>query len=263
MKLFISIFVYLFTIQAHAVGLSAFRANNESFEDARHRALLEKQLKTGDFTYSLFYNRRFSAEGQKMPVDQLNVTSVPQIEADVLNKLFIYLRDSKFLKSKSQERRATWLYPDDGCYARAGIMSLNTEAITPVAPSKIFVFGDLNVKTPNTMSGWVTWWYHVAIAYNVNGEQYVIDPAIEPTRPLLMLEWLRAMNQDVSKLRVSLCHKDTYDPDSSCDRPRPFEPTDIYREQNMFLPLEWDRLLDLGRDPEVELGELPPWKAAL
>jgi hypothetical protein len=30
-------------------------------------------------------------------------------------------------------------------------------------------------------------------------------------------------------------------------------------QQKYFLEYEWERLIDLGRKPELELGDSPPW----
>lgn len=69
-------------------------------------------------------------------------------------------------------------YPDDGCYARAHKMSilLEQEGIISV---KTFLTGDLRLDTPNSPSGFVTWWYHVvpSVMSKNSKKLIVFDPA--------------------------------------------------------------------------------------
>jgi hypothetical protein len=42
-------------------------------------------------------------------------------------------------------------------------------------PGKIFAFGNLRVRTPNSVRGVVGWWYHVAPMVNESGRLWVLD----------------------------------------------------------------------------------------
>lgn len=175
---------------------------------------------------------------------------------DILLERFEALRDARLLSSHS--RRATWLYPDDGCYARAAIaIKASFESYYPV-PHKVFAFGNLRVKTSNSPRGVVGWWYHVAPIVEVHDIKYVLDPAIEPTRPLELTEWLSRMGKP-AKMKVSICLSGTYSPGDNCEKETDGLEKRAERAQTHFLTLEWNRLARLGRDAELELGEHPPW----
>lgn len=259
-KVFFTVLLAIHTI-AEANGLSAKRYENESYEEAKVRVTFELGLFHPQLEKSQpFYNANLSAERQKQSLSNLSFESVTEVSREELNRLFTYLRDTPFLESVPFNRRATWLYPDDGCYARAALMSLHYTEVTQAEPSKIFAFGDLRVQTPNSLDGFVTWWYHVAIAYRVENQVYVLDPSVDPTGPLLLKEWSRRISPQPQSTKFSLCTKDAYDPDSNCFAQNQSNPSRTYYEQRFFLSPEWDRLLELGRSPEHELGSFPPWQ---
>src|SRR5690606_38024642 len=60
-----------------------------------------------------------------------------------LQKAFSYVRDLRFLSDNVNNlmRRSTWLYPDDGCFARSAMMV--GQLASQVQLAKIFVFGEL------------------------------------------------------------------------------------------------------------------------
>ncbi len=79
-----------------------------------------------------------------------------------------------------------FLYPDDGCWARAHEMyrlMLNTGVVS----KKVWIYGSLHVKTKNSPNCQVFWGWHVAPTVCVNGsgwlgwlfrKEKVIDPAL-------------------------------------------------------------------------------------
>ncbi len=92
----------------------------------------------------------------------------------------------------------TFLYPDDGCYARAHkICHLMSEEYGE-DPEKIWIYASawplssLNVQTANHPSCEITWRYHVAPTLEVNTdsgiEKWVIDPSLF-TRAVTENEW--------------------------------------------------------------------------
>lgn len=205
-----------------------------------------------------------TAENAKVKFDQLDEKQVKTWTGSVdFETYFKNIRDERFLKKNpSFPRRLTWLYPDDGCYARAEIASQKSLAYDFSGGSKVFVFGDLTVKTSNSSSGSVSWWYHVAVAYRANDVVYIVDPAINPDQPLRLETWLSTMG-DVHQLEVSICNANTYQPESECN-PKISAPSNYaYNDIEEFLQLEWQRLQELGRIPHNELGENPPWKRSL
>ena len=195
----------------------------------------------------------------------VNVKALPaatewETEA-VMKARFNRFRDERFLTSDTKPdfaRRSSWLYPDDGCFARAALAIRNLSHWSYPVPKKVFAFGDLTVNTPNAIDGAVTWWYHVAPLVEVKGQKYVLDPAIEPHRPLKLEEWLAAMNSDPSSIEVQICESGTYSPGDDCAKVTDGQEDYAIADQKNFLDQEWQRLLDLKREPDQELGEHPP-----
>jgi Glutaminase len=195
----------------------------------------------------------------------LALTGLPQWSSrKELTEHFHFVRDERFLKSMSQPefmRRPSWLYPDDGCYARATMAVMRLAQANKVLPKKIFVFGDLVVDSPNAKRGQVLWWYHVAPVIQVEGEVYVIDPAIRPEAPMRLLSWLSSMSPAPERLEVAICEAGAYTPSGRCAQPYVGNNEEALREQTYFLDYEWRRLVELKRSPEKELGQHPPWSA--
>lgn len=189
---------------------------------------------------------------------QVSMQTLPSL--DVLNELFSRVRDRRILRSDQDfPRRPSWMYPDDGCYARAEVASqlLIQEGYRP---SKIFAYGNLRVQTKNSENGFVEWWYHVVVGYRVGSINYVLDPAIDPTRPLTLKEWISKMKlESDDRVEISVCDSSAITPDSLCQGSRDYGLDYAKDLQDPFLDSEWSRLLSLKRDPKVELGMKPPW----
>ncbi|MCB0378695.1 MAG: hypothetical protein KDD33_09400, partial [Bdellovibrionales bacterium] len=173
------------------------------------------------------------------------------------------LRDLRFMDTnpKSEDdplRRITWLYPDDGCYYRAGLFVDKARELGFEAPSRVFVFGNLTVKTNNHPDGEVSWWYHTAPIVRLGSEVFVLDPAIQPQEPLPIADWILTQVPKLSEVSVSYCSGDTYGPHSACD-PSQLLTSESVSRSLYFFQWEWDRQEDLGRDPEKVLGDEPPW----
>lgn len=188
----------------------------------------------------------------------LDPSRIPEVSREELALRFQEIRDARPLKDgENRDRRLTWLYPDDGCYARAEIAVHLLESSRRAVPLKVFAFGNLSVKTENHPHGWISWWYHVAPVLRVEGIAYVLDPAIEPRRPLSVDEWIARMGD--GPIGVSYCASHAYDPDSPCATSETSQKNRAVRDVSPFLGSEWNRLLEMGRDPAAELGEHPPW----
>jgi len=181
-----------------------------------------------------------------------------------LQSLFERVRDFRFTTTRHDPgflRRISWLYPDDGCYMRAAIANYNLHYYFGVTiPNKVFAFGDLTVKTPNTRTGATSWWYHVAPIVQVKGQFYVLDAAIEPRYPLKLQDWLSRMSGgQPNRLEVAVCGSGTYMPADDCSQISDRIEQRAHGDQPYFFELEWERLEELGRDPRKELGDEPPW----
>ncbi|WP_413585786.1 protein-glutamine glutaminase family protein [Bdellovibrio sp. HCB274] len=258
MKL-VSVFIYLLwslSVVAHA-GLSSQRFPNESFQDAKTRNLsIASILSASDLTAS-----NASPENLSVPLRDLEISQLPNAgNLKNLNTHFQFIRDSFFMQDGSHPRRLTWLYPDDGCYARAELAAEKLVELKKSIPKKVYAFGNLRARTDNSPNGWVEWWYHVAVTYQVDGVAYVLDPALNPYQPMTLVQWGKAIGDTDGTVRYSICSKDTFDPDDACNNPNPVNEDFAANEQRDFFPFEWERLIELGRNPEKELGNQPPWR---
>lgn len=234
-----------------AQGISARRLPGEDWKVAAKREL-QGRIQAHD-----------SAENVAGPVDRLGIEGVPEIgDARKLQALFERARDERFLVWRKRPdflRRSTWLYPDDGCFARAALFNQNFAAWNEVRPMKLFVFGNLRVETENSPTGEVTWWFHVVPVVSNGSELIVLDPAISPRKPLGVLDWIKTMTSDIKSVAVSVCKTFTYLPADSCGSSQAAAEFEAEFDQKNFLSLEWDRLEKLNRDPVQELGDRPPW----
>lgn len=259
--LLILFFNLLFSVNLHA-GLSPLRYPNEPFHLARNRHLFSLSFDVQGNGGAIPLSRRGSAERVRVEAKKLNWEDVPELQSvEELNSYFYYIRDNRYIETWEPNfpRRPTWLYPDDGCYARAEVAKIELQEKFFTKPKKIFVFGDLIALSNNSPSGKVTWWYHVAPTFRVGKNVYVLDPALESSRPLLLGEWNSRVGGDKTKTYFSICSPEAFDPDSDCDTRHGVDKETALSEQRGFLQSEWDRLIELGRNPDLELGDSPPW----
>lgn len=208
--------------------------------------------------------REGSAYDQANELQSLKIDAVPEVEdQQTLNALFNEIRDERMLQSTQVRflRRATWLYPDDGCFNRAAL-AVQTLKKKNIVPVKIFIFGNLKVKTPYSPSQSVSWWYHVVPSFRIADEVYVFDPAIEAKRPLGLKEWAERMkvSDQNQTLKFTICPHNTYTPYDQCEEAEDPSAEELQMDANHFLRAEFDRLKSLGRDPIKDLGDLPPWR---
>jgi hypothetical protein len=203
-----------------------------------------------------------SAYGVAVPLSRLDLSRAPDWSSDELSETFAKIRDLRFLHTTTLPdflRRISWLYPDDGCFARAQMVNEKVRDWGHDVPKRLFIFGNLAVKTPNAPGGAVYWWYHVVPAVEVEGSPFVIDAAIDPERPLPLNDWILSQARSLSSVRLALCDGVGYDPSSTCRGSDEGNSSRAMRDQRRFLTLEWNRLVRLGRDPRRELGDSPPW----
>lgn len=188
--------------------------------------------------------------------------ATPWESEEIMLERFKEFRDLRFTSVPSRPdfaRRSSWMYPDDGCFARAALAVRNLSQHNYPAPKKVFAFGDLEVMTSNSQSGSVSWWYHVAPLVQIGTQKYVLDPAIHPAGPLKLEEWLAKMNTNPASIEVAICESGTYTPGDDCTKLSDGKEEGALSDQTYYLEAEWERIQSLGRDPERELGEFPPW----
>jgi hypothetical protein len=239
--------------------VSASRAADESFENASARAQEEFESRGG----SLFPGvTPWSAAKRAVDADLSDVPAWGGVGE--VRTAFETVRDERFLPSPHDRRflrRDPWLYPDDGCFARAQSAMQQLDGNPRPRPAKLFIFGNLSFRTRYSPQGRVYWWYHVVPAVRADGETYVMDPAIEPNRTLLLREWILRMVNDPAQARISVCDSNAYDPYTACrggtlENARRRASQDVPR----FLSEEWFRVQSLGLDPLRILGNEPPWQ---
>ncbi len=253
-QFFLILITFLFSTKTFA-SVSASRQADESFFQARMRNSVQST--------SQLYLQGSSAWGMAQSFEKLDFSQVADVGSlEKLNHLFIYIRDSKFISKLPlplTERRLSWLFPDDGCYIRAEMVSLFTKQQNLPETYKFFGFGDLAVKSANHPDGVVRWWYHVVPIYRVGNQPYVIDPSIDPKAPMTAEAWKAAMEVERPAEKFSICQPRTVGPEESCTHSRGQSYEHTIRTQINFLDYEWLRLQNLGRNPQVELGDNPPW----
>lgn len=184
-----------------------------------------------------------------------------EMDPVTLQSLFEEVRDLQPLKDENKNpRRLTWLYPDDGCYARSAMAQQQLKTRGQGQFQQIFVFGNLVAETNNHPSGQVNWWYHVVPIIKTSFGTFVFDPALEPNHPLLIDQWIDTIMPHRFDAKASLCAPATYSPEDICKTKGAIkEEAAIHDETEVYLDLEWSRLSNLGRDPKKELGDEPPW----
>lgn len=241
----------IFGLSISAFGHSARRQVGEDWRQASARQRDWRIL------------REDSAQSAAGPYEDLSLEGVPVYsDAKELQSLFEQARDDRFIEWSRRPgflRRSTWLYPDDGCFARAALVNQHFEQWNKVRPMKLFAFGNLHAETDNAPSGSVQWWFHVVPVVSNGKELIVLDPALNPHAPLSMIDWLKRMSRNPKEIMVSLCNTYSYAPEDSCLKAGPNTDAEALSEQKDYLGSEWTRLTNLGRDPEQELGENPPW----
>lgn len=184
-----------------------------------------------------------------------------------VNQAFIYARDLKFLDWSAPNgtpfpRRSTWLFPDNGCFARSDLMVRNLQKMNYPEMKKVFSFGPgkltkyakLGAMTKNHPLGVVAWRYHTAPVVRLGEEYFVLDPSLSFDKPLPLAEWVALQHKTPDQVRVSFCSMGTYNVGAgACKAATPVKLTTVLNEQIKYLAKEWDRLLVLGRDPYAEL----------
>jgi hypothetical protein len=200
--------------------------------------------------------------------------------SDEIKENFEKLRDIRYYTDyevANFRRRISWLYPDDGCWTRAtatikdlfGPFNFSEyKSLNSKRPSKIFAFGNLCVNTANSPFGYVTWWYHTApIVKNTETNlTYVLDPSINPKRPMEVSEWINAISSNTQKCagktngvsKFNICNGYGTAPYSICDSTYNEEIHEMILQTD-YQRYERERQIELGRNPDEVLGDSPPW----
>lgn len=233
-----------FATLSHANSESAYREENTDFTFYEAKVLGEQKI----FQLSTSGG---SAHGRAKLFDEASLPQATKWNGKFLQERFEKIRDEKIVKASNGElKKASWLYPDDGCFARAAIANRNAFHMLYPVPDKVFAFGNLRVKTANSPRGVVGWWYHVAPIVQVGGKKFVLDPAIDHGRPMELIEWLSAMGNP-QKMKVSICKSGSYSPGDSCDKETDGLELRGLQTEKHYLKLEEIRMRTLGRSQEL------------
>ncbi len=260
MKLTLFLFL-IFTSLPSFARYSARRLPNETFEQAVQRyslhTLSDDEVQTqGD----VFMTRVPLSE-----VDEEFKKRIPEFSSlEELEAAFKWSRDERFMTDPSFEhfmRRISWLYPDDGCFARAQVaQKIIREHVPESDLGKVFIFGSLQVETKNSPEGRVSWWFHVVPASRIGDQIWILDAAIDPSKILKLEEWIAHMvPEGDTDFTVNFCKNESYGPGSSCLTPRTMDLEDALNEQSFYLREERNRLIEMNRNADEELGLSPPW----
>lgn len=235
--------------------LSAERQQNETYAQAVH------QFKSKLSSFGLLSKSGTPLDFAK-PVDDIDYSKVPVLTSyKELVQIFNKVRDDRSLFEQgmpSFPRRVSWLYPQDGCFARAAVEGSKMDQFGFTRGYKLFAFGNLSVKTHYAPGGEVNWWYHVSTILGVeNKGYYVLDPAINPNSPTPVKEWYSLMGD--THITGVVCNKYTYSPANSCYESTESADQEGFSDEKYFLQLEWNNVENLGYDPDSILGNNPPW----
>ncbi len=196
-------------------------------------------------------------------LEQIDFSVLQEWSGKQLKEGFRRGRDSLLIPTDTERRRIPWLYPQDGSFVRADILSKVLNKYKFPAVKKLFVFGDLKVNTSNTLDRTVERQFNVVPVISSQGQVYVLDPSVEAKHPLKLADWIDRIAPSLSaenNLTYALCDKNTYKPKtSSCFNAKPVEDTELLSTVRTFLHLEKENIKALGKDPSV-LTDMPPWR---
>lgn len=149
-------------------------------------------------------------------------------------------------------RRGPWLYPANGCYAKAAHVSFLAKQKGLPQPGKIYVYGDLEFDSPYAKNGHRVYWrYHMAAAYLFDDQVFIVDPGMSAT-VLTQQNWLNLISPSPESVRVKYCDENSYSPLSTCVGGRG-NGANLSHVRGILRD-EWSNLRRLGYDPYVLLG---------
>lgn len=240
---------------------SAVRNLNESWKVPLTKYNIEQALKFDIMSPPT----HTSVANSSVAYKDLDVSFIRDFEKsdDEIQVLFETIRNHRFLDDPDVtnfKRRITWLYPTDGCFVRAEFVSKLIKKDNPNAHfQRVFIFGDLEVKTKNSPSGVVGWWYHVAVLIKHDNKTFVIDPSLDVIKPLELIDWVKLQVKDPNDAELAICSDSAYSPSSYCDATQSLSDLEATEVISDYESYERTNLERLKRDPEAELGNNPPW----
>ena len=250
---------------AESATVSPFRFPNETLEESARRS-------------GLTYSPSLSSDKQEPVLDvaeeywSFDPTDVPlwsngsQANLAELTLSFLEIRDQRIYQDTERPgwpRRMAFLFPDDGCHVRAALFNQELEKRGLSRGHKIFAFGSIRIPSSHHPDGEVLWWFHVAPIFKLPEGLYVADPALFPSAPIRLKDWLKflAPDRDLTQLRMVTCDAFAHNPASRCmGGSTGMDKGAIKQHNDELLHYEWVRQERLGRDPVRILGDFPPWR---
>jgi hypothetical protein len=98
-----------------------------------------------------------------------------------------------------------FIFPDDGCWVRAHALTSWLRQVRRIEPGKAWIYGHLQLRTPNHPRCVVTWAFHVAPVVRVgNGydDLLVIDPSVS-ARAVPVADWKAALGDAQAIVQVT------------------------------------------------------------
>lgn len=183
--------------------------------------------------------------------NQLDTSDVPEYASyEEVLEAFEYIRDARFLSYENIDRKIPWLFVKDFCHTRAQIAVDELENAGFQKPKKVFLHGVLDIRNKyfQLKEGEMIW-QHIAPIVNVNGQSYVLDPALSWEKPLSLHDWISTMTVDYEKIMIAVCSGDTYLQTASCNDPQKVSDFQLETDTEWALRFEWNTIKKAGDDP--------------
>ncbi|MES2854848.1 MAG: protein-glutamine glutaminase family protein [Bdellovibrionota bacterium] len=248
------------TVYGEEAAISPAREEDESWETA-----LQSELqKLSNEEISIATSADSVIRSAKIYAEPFDVSRLPEWRHGdaALASVLATLKLERIYKEASRPtflRRATWLYPRDGCYVRASHSAQSCARAGYERPGKIFAFGSLRLVTPFASGGVQYWSYHVAAAYRIGSTAVILDPVLDPHTPLTLSQWIAKMKYRNAAVKVSVCDTWAYGVNHRCLGGTSKAERSFAYHTKKFLPLEWNNVRARGYDPFKVLGDQPPW----
>ncbi len=205
-------------------------------------------------------------------IQDIDFSVIPQWPDNIIADAFKKIRDTRFLIQEASpeiKRRIPWLYVENGCFARAALIRqlLNKSNLPEI--KKIFIFGNMKFTMwhHEKLVQTITFKDHVAPAFRLKDETYIIDPPLNFQRPLKLNEWVDQLFVESKDTDFKLCiasqftlsHNSSINAKSAEDEVGMRD--HIMRDLNFFtqdfLKREYDFISKRGVDFKETLGPSP------
>lgn len=237
-------------------------------KSSKKQKLLSRSIQRSDIkpedTPEAFSDKKDTRLESAIPTWDISVDELVQFYVRAYKERFIDWTYGFADSCNKYKRRISWLYAEDGCFARAQhfgkkivelVRRQNNNAIFN-DPFKHYMFGSLvsHVKEMGKKIREVTWDNHVApIGKLRDNALYILDPLVS-NRPMKRDEYHSALESTGSKIKGYVtCQPDTYGHEDDCFNPDKMEAEKLKTHNeltSMHLMIEWSMQRPQGRDPE-------------